>query len=120
MPGRRGVRVQLRIGTVSLGMAWCGVAWEMSVTDVWPPKRPGPASDRDNVTRQTLRAGIRAPPPEKSYVSSMIGGTGSGTLGMVVFKNFNRCLLRELFRVVFAQTPPLQLPVAEPLDPHAS
>ena len=27
----------------------------MSVTDTWRPKRPGPASDRDNVTRQTLR-----------------------------------------------------------------
>ena len=34
----------------------------MSVTDTWPPKRPGPASDRGNVTRQTLRAGIHAPP----------------------------------------------------------
>ena len=28
----------------------------MSVTDTWPPRRPGPASDRDNVTKQTLRA----------------------------------------------------------------
>ena len=37
----------------------------MSVTDDWRPKRPGPASDRDTVTRQTLRAGIRVPPPEK-------------------------------------------------------
>ena len=36
----------------------------MPVTDTWRPKRPGPASDRDSVTRQTLRAGIRAPPPE--------------------------------------------------------
>ena len=44
----------------------------MSVTDTWPPKRPGPASDRDNVTRQTLQAGIRAPPPEKPYVSNII------------------------------------------------
>ena len=49
----------------------------MSVTDTWRPKRPGPASDRDNVTRQTLRAGIRAPPPEKPYVSNVIGGTGN-------------------------------------------
>ena len=30
----------------------------MSVTDAWRPKRPGPASDRDSVTRQTLRAGM--------------------------------------------------------------
>ena len=44
----------------------------MSVTDAWRPKRPGPASDRDNVTRQTLRAGIHAPPPEIPYV--IIGG----------------------------------------------
>ena len=29
--------------------------------------RPGPASDRDIVTSETLRAGIRAPPPEKPY-----------------------------------------------------
>ena len=50
-----------------------------SVTDTWRPKRPGPASDRDNVTRQTLRAGIRAPLPEKPYVN-VIGGTG--TLGI--------------------------------------
>ena len=50
----------------------------MSVTDTWQPKRPGPASDRDSVTRQTLRAGIRAPPPEKPYIN-VIGGTG--TLG---------------------------------------
>ena len=41
----------------------------MSVTDIWRPKRPGPASDRDSATRQTLRAGIRAPPPEKLYVT---------------------------------------------------
>ena len=27
-----------------------------------------PATDRDSVTRQTLRAGIRAPPPEKPYL----------------------------------------------------
>ena len=52
------------------------VAWQMSVTDAWRPKRPGPASDRDNVTGQTLRAGMRAPPPEKPYVSNVIGGTG--------------------------------------------
>ena len=54
----------------------------MSVTDIWRPKRPGPASfssDRDNVTRQTLRAGVRAPPPEKPYIN-VIGGTG--TLGI--------------------------------------
>ena len=44
----------------------------MSVTDTWRPKRPGPASDRDNVTRQTLRAGIHAPPPEKPYVSNVV------------------------------------------------
>ena len=31
---------------------------------------------------------------------------------------FNLFLLREIFRDVFAQTPPLQLPVAEPLDTH--
>ena len=48
----------------------------MPVTDAWPPKRPGPASDGDNVARQTLRAGIRAPPPEKPYASNVIGGTG--------------------------------------------
>ena len=35
------------------------MVWLMSMTDTWQPKRPGPASDRDNVTRQTLRAGIR-------------------------------------------------------------
>ena len=35
-------------------------------------------------------------------------------------KIINLFLLREFFRVLFAQTPPLQLPVAEPLDPHAS
>ena len=32
----------------------------------------------------------------------------------------NLFLLREMFRDVFAQTPPLQLPVAEPLDTHTS
>ena len=41
------------------------------IEDCWRPKRPGPASDGDSVTRQTLRAGIlstmRAPPPEKPY-----------------------------------------------------
>ena len=40
----------------------------MSVKDGWPPKRPGPTVDRDRVTRHTLRAGIRAPPPEKPYL----------------------------------------------------
>ena len=50
----------------------------MSVTDTWRPKRPGPASDRDNVTRQTLRADIRAPSPEKPYVN-IIGGRTLGT-----------------------------------------
>ena len=35
----------------------------MPVTDAWPPKRPGLASDRDSLTGQTLRAGMRAPPP---------------------------------------------------------
>ena len=40
----------------------------MSVKNSWPPKRPGPASDRDSVTRQTPRAGISAPPPEKLYL----------------------------------------------------
>ena len=59
--------------------AWYGMVWEISVTDTWPPKHPGPASDRDNVTRQTLRAGIRAPLPEKPYVNK-IGGMG--TLGI--------------------------------------
>ena len=49
-------------------MAWHGMAWQMSVKDCWQPKHPGPASDRDSVTRQTLRAGMRAPPPEKPYV----------------------------------------------------
>ena len=53
-------------------MVWYGMV------DTWPPKRPGPASDRDNVTRQTLRAGIRAPPPEKPYVRNIIGGTRFG------------------------------------------
>ena len=42
------------------------------MTDDWQPKRPDPASDsnRDSVTRQTLRAGIRirAPPPENPYL----------------------------------------------------
>ena len=37
-----------------------GMVELMFVTGAWPPKRPGPASDRDNVTRQTLRAGIMA------------------------------------------------------------
>ena len=46
-----------------------GVVVEVVVIITWPPKRPGPASDRDNVTMQTLRAGIRAPPPEKPYVT---------------------------------------------------
>ena len=32
----------------------------------------------------------------------------------------NRYLLREPFRAIFAQTPPLQLPVAKPLDTHTS
>ena len=58
--------------------------WQMSVTDTWRPKRPGPASDWDSVTRQTLRAGMRAPPPEKPYVN-VIGGTG--TLGMAQARN---------------------------------
>ena len=30
----------------------------MSVKDCWRPKRAGPPSDRDSVTRQTLQAGI--------------------------------------------------------------
>ena len=42
-----------------------GMAWHGMVPDVWRPKRPGPASDGNNVTKQTLRAGMRAPPPEK-------------------------------------------------------
>ena len=50
----------------------------MSVTDTWPPKRQGPASDRDNVSRQTLRAGMRAPPPEKPYVSMVWYGSKAG------------------------------------------
>ena len=37
----------------------------MSVEDCWRPKRPGPASDKDTVTRQTLRADMCAPPAEK-------------------------------------------------------
>ena len=36
--------------------------------DSWPLKRPGLASDWDTVARQTLRAGICAPPPEKPYL----------------------------------------------------
>ena len=40
-------------------MVWYGMV--MSMTDTWRPKRPGPASDRDSATRQTLRAGIRVP-----------------------------------------------------------
>ena len=60
------------------------MAWQMSVTDTWRPKRPGPASDGDSVTRQTLRAGMRAPPPEKPCVN-VIGGTG--TLGMAQARN---------------------------------
>ena len=44
-------------GMVWYGMVWYGMVWL------------GPASDRDNVTRQTLRAGTRAPPPEKPYVT---------------------------------------------------
>ena len=44
-------------------MVWYGM---VDVCDGYlAPRRPGPASDRDNVTGQTLRAGIRAPPPEK-------------------------------------------------------
>ena len=31
-----------------------GMAWQMSVTDDWRPKRPGPALDRDSDTRQTV------------------------------------------------------------------
>ena len=41
----------------------------MPVTDDWRPKRPGLASDRDSSDQQTLRAGMRAPPPEKPYVA---------------------------------------------------
>ena len=33
---------------------------------------------------------------------------------------FNLFLLRVIFSDIFAQTPPLQLPVAEPLDTHTS
>ena len=51
------------VSTIQYGMVW----W-MSAKDCWRPKRPGPATDRDSVTRQTLRAGIRAPPPEKPYL----------------------------------------------------
>ena len=51
----------------------------MCVTDTWRPKRPGPASDRDNVTRQTLRAGIHAPPPEKPYITHIGVVTGYGS-----------------------------------------
>ena len=49
--------------------------WWRSAEDGWRPKRPGPASDRDSVTRQTLRAGIRAPPPEKPYHAQDHGRT---------------------------------------------
>ena len=48
----------------------------MSVTDTWRPKRPGPVSDWDDVTKQTLRAGIRARTPEKPYVKNRIGVLG--------------------------------------------
>jgi hypothetical protein len=65
---------------------WYDMVWYMSVMKTWRRKHPGPASDRDNVTRQTLRAGIRAPPPEKPYVSNVIGGTGI---------NRDRCLRRS-------------------------
>ena len=44
-----------------------GMVWQKSVKDGWLPKRPGPASDKGNVARQTLRAGIRAPPPGQPY-----------------------------------------------------
>ena len=44
-------------------MAWHGVV------DVCDGHLAAEASDRDNVTRQTLRAGIHAPPPEKPYVT---------------------------------------------------
>ena len=53
----------------------------MSATDTWPPKRPGPASDRDSITRQTLQAGIRAPPPEKPYVTHRGMGAHGGCHG---------------------------------------
>ena len=63
---------ELHAGTGTTSIAWCGMAWQMSVTDAWRPKRPGPASDRDNVTRQTLQAGMRAPPPENVTPSAIV------------------------------------------------
>ena len=58
----------------------------MSVADTWRPKRPGPASDRDSVTRQTLRAGTRAPPAEKPYIN-VIGELGTWELSYSIPKN---------------------------------
>ena len=49
----------------------------MSVKDGWPPKRPSLATDRDSVTRQTLRAGIRAPSSRETL--SMRQGMGNVT-----------------------------------------
>ena len=53
----------------------CRMVWQRFVKDSWPPKRPGPASDRDNVTRQTLRAGIYAPLPRNHIYTSGHGRT---------------------------------------------
>ena len=74
----------------------------MSVTDTWRLKRPGPASDRDNVTRQTLRAGIRAPPPEKPMLV-MHGGFGSNyawcSVLIFIIINFSRTNFIIIFPV---------------------
>ena len=53
---------------------WLGLLWvlfyffdhyiQSSVTDIWRPKRPRPASDRDNVTRQNT-AGRHACPTSR-------------------------------------------------------
>ena len=52
----------------------------MSVTGDWQPKRPGPALDRDSVTGQTLRAGIRAPTSRETLFLIYLLRVGARTL----------------------------------------
>ena len=66
----------------------------MSVTDTWPPKHPGPASDRDNVTmvsygmvwygtRQTIRLGMVSKEDKIKLEPSVATGCVDGSTPMV-------------------------------------
>ena len=81
-PGRPSVKGVVRALRTSNGMVWHGMANVCDghlAAEVYVSSF-GQGQCHDSVTRQTLRAGTRAPPPEKPCVN-VIGGTG--TLGTV-------------------------------------